>query len=54
VAASPTTVRLVAPCLGDLAAAARAEGEILEVRKGLADGSFEVVEIELAEPRPRD
>ena len=53
IAASPTTARLVEPCLGDLVAAARAEGEILEVREGLADGSFEVVEIELAEARPR-
>ncbi len=53
VAASPTTARLVEPCLGDLLAAARAEGEILEVRKGLADGSFEVLEIELAEARTR-
>jgi valyl-tRNA synthetase len=53
-AASPTTARLVEPCLGDLLAAARAEGEILEVRKGLADGTFEIVEIELAEARPRD
>jgi valyl-tRNA synthetase len=53
IAASPTTARLVEPCLGDLLAAARAEGEILEVRKGLADGTFEIVEIELAEARPR-
>jgi valyl-tRNA synthetase len=53
IAASPTTARLVEPCLEDLVAAARAEGEVLEVKKGLADGSFEVVEIELAEPRPR-
>jgi valyl-tRNA synthetase len=52
-AASPTTVRLVGPCLGDLVAAARAEGEVLEGRKGVADGSFEVLEIELAEARPR-
>jgi valyl-tRNA synthetase len=54
IAASPTTARLVEPCLADLVAAARAEGEVLETRKGLADGSFEVLEIELAEARPRD
>jgi valyl-tRNA synthetase len=53
IAASPTTVRLVGPCLGDLVAAARAQGEVLETRKGVADGSFEVLEIELAEARPR-
>ncbi len=52
-AASPRTVRLVEPCLGDLAAAARAEGEVLEAREGLEDGAFELVELELAEARPR-
>ena len=43
----------IEPCLDDLRAAARAEGDVLEVREGLEDGAFEVVEIELAEPRPR-
>lgn len=53
VAASPTTVELIRPCLGDLAAAARVEGEVLEAREGMEDGVFEIVEMELAEPRPR-
>jgi valyl-tRNA synthetase len=53
IAASPATARLVEPCLDDLRAAARVEGDVLEVREGLEDGAFEVVEIELAEPRPR-
>jgi valyl-tRNA synthetase len=53
VAASPASVRLITPCLGDLAAAARAEGDVLEAREGLDDGHFEIVELELAEPRPR-
>jgi valyl-tRNA synthetase len=53
VAASPATVHLVEPCLGDLLAAARAEGDVVEAREGLDDGVFEVVEIELAEKRPR-
>ena len=53
VAANPRGAGLVEPCLDDLLAAARAEGEVLEVRDGIADGVFEVVEIQLAEPRPR-
>jgi valyl-tRNA synthetase len=53
VAASPQTARLVEPCLDDLVAAARAEGEVLEAREGLEDGAFEIVALELAEARPR-
>jgi valyl-tRNA synthetase len=53
IAAGPATARLVEPCLDDLRAAARVEGNVLEVRESLEDGAFEVVEIELAEPRPR-
>jgi valyl-tRNA synthetase len=53
VAASPKTARLVEPCLDDLGAAARAEGEVLEAREGLEDGTFEIVTLELAEARPR-
>lgn len=53
IAASPATTRLLEPCLVDLVAAARAEGEVLEAREGLEDGSFEIVDLELAEPRPR-
>jgi valyl-tRNA synthetase len=53
IAASPATARLLEPCLEDLVAAARAEGEVLEAREGLEDGSFEIVDLELAEPRPR-
>jgi valyl-tRNA synthetase len=53
VAASPATTRLLEPCLEDLVAAARADGDILEAREGLADGSFEIVDLELAAPRPR-
>jgi hypothetical protein len=52
-AASPATVRLIEPCLGDLAAAARAEGDLLEAREGVDEGTFEIVELELAEARPR-
>ncbi|MCG6922021.1 MAG: valine--tRNA ligase [Acidobacteria bacterium] len=53
IAASPATTRLLEPCLVDLVAAARAEGEVLEAREGLEDGSFEIIDLELAEPRPR-
>jgi valyl-tRNA synthetase len=53
IAANAETAGLVEPCLDDLLAAARAEGEVLEVREGIEDGLFEVVDIELAEPRPR-
>jgi valyl-tRNA synthetase len=53
VAASPATVGLLEACLDDLVAAARAEGHVLEARDGLEDGVFEIVEIALAEPRPR-
>jgi valyl-tRNA synthetase len=49
VAASPKTVALLAPCLADLASAARAEGEILSAREGMEDGALEVTEIVLAE-----
>jgi valyl-tRNA synthetase len=52
VATSPATAGQLSPCLGDLRAAARVEGEVLEVRDGLADGTFEIVEIVLAEGRP--
>ncbi len=53
VAASPRTASLLGPCLGDVASAARAEGDILEVREGLEDGAFEVTEIVLAEKPPK-
>jgi valyl-tRNA synthetase len=45
VAASPATVARLAPCLPDLRAAARAEGEILEPREGLEPLAFEVLEL---------
>jgi valyl-tRNA synthetase len=51
VAVSPATARRLAPCMGDLAAAARVAGEVLEAREGLADDAFEVLEMEL-EPAP--
>jgi len=53
VAASPATVARLGPCLADLQAAARAAGEILEARDGLAPDAFEVVELVLAEKPPR-
>ena len=53
VAASPRTLDLLAPCLADLASAARAEGDVLEAREGLEDGTFEVTEIVLAEKPPK-
>jgi valyl-tRNA synthetase len=49
VVASPATAALLAPCLADLASAARAEGDVLSARQGLEDGAFEVVEIVLAD-----
>jgi valyl-tRNA synthetase len=49
VVASPTTVAQVAPCLADVASAARAEGDILSAREGTPDGAFEVTEIVLAD-----
>jgi hypothetical protein len=52
-AASPDTVARLRPCLADLQAAARAEGDILEPREGLAPEAFEVVELLLAEKPPR-
>jgi valyl-tRNA synthetase len=51
--ASPDRVARLRPCLADLKAAARAEGEILEPREGLAPAAFEVVELVLAEKQPR-
>ncbi|MGE5127127.1 MAG: valine--tRNA ligase [Betaproteobacteria bacterium] len=53
VAASPATAARLRPCLGDLASAARVEGDLLFAREGLADDAFEVVEIELAAPPPQ-
>jgi valyl-tRNA synthetase len=53
VAASPATVALLEPCLDDLVAAARAEGRVLEAREELEEGVFQMVDLELAEPRPR-
>jgi hypothetical protein len=46
-------VALLRPCLGDLQAAARAEGPLLEARPDLAPGAFEVVELVLAEKQSR-
>jgi valyl-tRNA synthetase len=54
VAAPPATLELLRPCLGDLRAAARAEGEMLEARAGLDPGAFEVVELVLAEKQARE
>jgi valyl-tRNA synthetase len=53
VATSPRTFGLLAPCLADLASAARAEGDVLEPREGMEDGAFEVTEIVLAEKPPK-
>jgi valyl-tRNA synthetase len=53
VAASPQAVALLAPCIADLRAAARAEGELLEARAGLEPEAFEVVELVLAEKQAR-
>jgi valyl-tRNA synthetase len=53
VAAHADAVALLRPCLGDLQAAARAEGPLLEARPDLAPGAFEVVELVLAEKQSR-
>ena len=53
VASSPATVERLRPCLSDLRSAARAEGELLEPREGLAPDAFEVVELTLADKPPR-
>jgi valyl-tRNA synthetase len=53
VAAEPATVAALGPCLADLRAAARAEGDLLESRAGLDPGAFQVVELTLAEKPPR-
>jgi len=53
VAAHPDTVALLSPCLEDLRAAARAEGELLEPRGDLEPSAFEVVELVLAEKQAR-
>jgi valyl-tRNA synthetase len=53
VAASPATVARLAPCLPDLRAAARAEGEILEPREGKEALVFEVLELVPADKTPR-
>jgi valyl-tRNA synthetase len=53
VAVHPETVTALGPCLADLRAAARAEGELLEARAGLEAGAFEVVELVLAEKQAR-
>ncbi|HVO09976.1 MAG TPA: valine--tRNA ligase [Vicinamibacteria bacterium] len=52
VAVSPRTAALLRPSLGDLASAARVEGDVLEPREGAADDAFEVVAIELATVAP--
>jgi valyl-tRNA synthetase len=49
VVASPKTAALLAPCLADVASAARADGDILFPREGMEEGAFEVTEIVLAE-----
>jgi len=53
VAAHADAIELLRPCLADLQAAARAEGELLEARPGLEPGSFEVVELVLGEKQGR-
>ena len=53
VAADASTVAALGPCLADLRAAARAEGELLEARPGLEPGTFQVVELVLAEKQAR-
>jgi valyl-tRNA synthetase len=53
VAVSAGNAKRLAPCMGDLAAAARVAGDVIEAREGLADDAFEVLEIELeAAPAP--
>jgi valyl-tRNA synthetase len=46
-ATSPKTAERLAGCMGDLLAAARAAGDVIEPRPGLEDDAFEVLEIEL-------
>ncbi len=53
VIASPGTAALLGPCLADVAAAARAEGDVLVPREGMEDGAFEVAEIVVAEKPPK-
>jgi valyl-tRNA synthetase len=50
---SPRTAALLASSLADLAAAARAEGDVLAARDGMEDGVFEVTQIVLAEKPPK-
>jgi valyl-tRNA synthetase len=52
VATSPGTLRRFECARDDAVAAARVEHHAVEGREGLADGSFEVLECELAEGRP--
>jgi len=52
VGASPATVGRLSPCAFDLKAAARVDGDVLEAAPGRDDGTFEVLEMELAEGRP--
>jgi valyl-tRNA synthetase len=51
VAASPQSAALLERCRDDALAAARADGFSCERRDGLEPGSFEVLEVRLAEPR---
>jgi hypothetical protein len=53
VAANPATAAALGPCVGDLAAAARVEGDVIVGREDLAPDAFEVLEIELA-PLPAE
>jgi valyl-tRNA synthetase len=53
VIASPGTAALLGPCLADVAAAARAEGDVLVPREGMEDGAFEVADIVVAEKPPK-
>jgi valyl-tRNA synthetase len=52
VAASPRTVRLLEPALTDVLAAARVVKHAIEPREGVEDGTFEVLDVRLAEGRP--
>jgi len=52
VATSPGTLRLFEGVRDDALAAARVQDLAVERREGLADGTFEVLECELAEGRP--
>ncbi|OFV87656.1 MAG: valine--tRNA ligase [Acidobacteria bacterium RBG_16_70_10] len=51
VAASPRTAARAARAIDDLIAAARVEDHAIEIREGMADGAFDLVEIKLAAPR---